>query len=425
MRRRSHQPANVKSDRLSDGRPAWFWQQPPYARGKDCPVHAEPLGNDLVRAFARAELLNEHLRAWRIARRIGQRGEPMPPTGTLHWLFTRYYQTRHFEHGVSKRAQGDYRKALNSVVELRTKSGGRIGDLPLSHVTVPLADKIYDKFLIGPDGKRYRTANLNMDLARRAWNVVRGYHPDIVPELNPFKGVHRERHVEQTKHATPEQVRALADALRDMGHAALGVTALVCFYWAQRPENVLAGHLCWSDYRGADAPHHANVFHHKTNARVLRPLGDAGGLFYPLLEARIAELPRLGTPIVLNANERGPDRRYSFSYARALVRKARIAAGLPAHVTLAACRHGGVTALRDMGATKGRRSHTAGTRRLPLRRPTPRSQNSSCSRLAAGSAGTDWERIVGMNCKTLSERHQSFPPRSLQKGRKNRDFKAA
>jgi hypothetical protein len=69
------------------------------------------------------------------------------------------------------------------------------------------------------------------------------------------------------------------------------------------------------------------------------------------LESRIAVLNRLGTPIVLNASERGPDRRYSLSYARRRVREARRKAGLPEHVTLDACRHGGLTALGDAGAT--------------------------------------------------------------------------
>ena len=69
------------------------------------------------------------------------------------------------------------------------------------------------------------------------------------------------------------------------------------------------------------------------------------------LEVRIANLARLGTPIVLNESERGPDRRYSLTYARRRVREARRAALLPEHVTLDACRHGGLTALGDAGAT--------------------------------------------------------------------------
>ena len=55
--------------------------------------------------------------------------------------------------------------------------------------------------------------------------------------------------------------------------------------------------------------------------------------------------------ILLNA-ERGGVRPYSESYADHLVQKARKLAGLPSHVTLAACRHGGMTELGDAEITE-------------------------------------------------------------------------
>ena len=71
-----------------------------------------------------------------------------------------------------------------------------------------------------------------------------------------------------------------------------------------------------------------------------------------MFELAIAELPRLGLPIVLTAGRRGPARPYSDEYAQRKVRKARIRAGLGDHVTLDACRHGGLTELGDAGATE-------------------------------------------------------------------------
>jgi hypothetical protein len=70
------------------------------------------------------------------------------------------------------------------------------------------------------------------------------------------------------------------------------------------------------------------------------------------LEAYLAELPRLGLPIVLTAGRRGPARPYSDEYAQRKVREARSRAGLGGHVTLDACRHGGLTELGDAGATE-------------------------------------------------------------------------
>ena len=80
---------------------------------------------------------------------------------------------------------------------------------------------------------------------------------------------------------------------------------------------------------------------------VLQPLEDNGTLLYPEPEAYLQTLPRLGTPIVVTKGSRGPSRPYAMVYAQARVRQARVAVGLGAHVTLDACRHGGMTELGD------------------------------------------------------------------------------
>ena len=49
---------------------------------------------------------------------------------------------------------------------------------------------------------------------------------------------------------------------------------------------------------------------------------------------------------------KGEPRPYSHSYAKRIVREARRAAGLPEHVTMTACRHGGMTELGDTELTE-------------------------------------------------------------------------
>src|SRR5262245_50180810 len=147
--------------------------------------------------------------------------------------------------------------------------------------------------------------------------------------------------------ATREEVYALAAAMRDMGEPHLGAAALICFEWLQRPENVLTGKLTWSDYRGPEHPKHVRILHHKTGEEVLQPLEVEGTLLYPELEGYLQDLPRLGFPIVVTTGSRGPSRPYAMVYAQARVRRARVAAGLGEHVTLDACRHGGMTELGD------------------------------------------------------------------------------
>jgi hypothetical protein len=61
---------------------------------------------------------------------------------------------------------------------------------------------------------------------------------------------------------------------------------------------------------------------------------------------------RLGVPIVLTPGKRGPARPYSMGHAQRCVWKAGKEAKLGSHVTLDACRHGGLTELGDAGATE-------------------------------------------------------------------------
>jgi len=147
--------------------------------------------------------------------------------------------------------------------------------------------------------------------------------------------------------ASRAEAYALAAALRKSGHPYLGAAALICFEWLQRPENIIAGKITWADYRPRAHPRHVRIFHHKTGEVVLQPLEENSRLLYPDLEAYLGGLERDTCALVVRP---GPDRvtmLYTMNYAAACVRKARAAAGLPEHVTLDACRHGGMTELGD------------------------------------------------------------------------------
>ena len=53
--------------------------------------------------------------------------------------------------------------------------------------------------------------------------------------------------------------------------------------------------------------------------------------------------------MVLHLPQRGEARPFSVPYALHLVQRARVAADLQPHITLEACRHGGLTELGDAG----------------------------------------------------------------------------
>jgi hypothetical protein len=45
----------------------------------------------------------------------------------------------------------------------------------------------------------------------------------------------------------------LARTAIDQGYPEIAAAAVICFEWLQRPENVIGGHINWTNYRGKDA----------------------------------------------------------------------------------------------------------------------------------------------------------------------------
>lgn len=332
--------------RLSDGSIAYYWRVRKKDRAAGFPIHSEVLGHDYASAVERAGMLNAYYDAWRNSRGgLGSidRGQRI---GTIKWLFERYRRSPAFAH-VSERSRPEYLRALARIEDIPTKAGGNVGRLPVASITARAVDKIYATLQNGPRGKRIRQANLSIDIARRAWKVVRRLYPSIVPMENPFEGVQKFGGSKSKVAASRAEAFALAFALKDMGEQHLGAAALICFEWLQRPENVLTGKITWADYRPPEHPNHVRIFHHKTGEVVLQPLEANGKRLYPELESFLQDLPRLGVPIVVTVGRRGPSRPYALAYAQRKVREARTRAGLGVHVTLDACRHGGMTELGD------------------------------------------------------------------------------
>ena len=186
-----------------------------------------------------------------------------------------------------------------------------------------------------------------VDVSHSRPNGALWLYPNVVGTENPFEGVLKIGGSKTKVAASCVEAHALAEALKRIGEPHLGAAALICFEWLQRSENVLTGKISWGDYRSGSHPTHVRIFHHKTGEVVFQPLEDEGRKLYPELEKYLADLPRLGVAIVVTKGSRGPSRPYAMVYAQAKVREAREQAGLGSHVTLDACRHGGMTELGE------------------------------------------------------------------------------
>jgi hypothetical protein len=360
-------PRYVRPRSLAGGQIAFYWIVPTYFRGLGCSIPNEPLGPDYAEACGddgsggRAAALNALFDEWNATRR-GQpiTGEQAPIYGSVAWLFREYKQSKAYLEKVSLRSRPDYERTMLLITDLVTKKGDKLGRRKVKSVTPVSADKIYSLIIAGPHGERLRQGEKAVALCRRAWRVVHRLYPAEfdrdVP--NPWDGVTRKRRTKQTKAAvTREQVYQFAWGAIEFGQPQAAAAAVICFEWLQRPENVLAGYLRWSDYRSAEWPNAIKIEHHKTGAVIWHPLEettDTGTVkFYEDAEQVLARLPRLGLPMILRAVSKDVSKPYSFSGMQKIVHTLRDKLKLSSTFTLDACRHGGMTELEEAALTDG------------------------------------------------------------------------
>ena len=290
--------------RLQSGQVAYYWSPRNADIAKGCTLHREALGTDYGTALARAEHLNAHLDAWRAGQGADRSLDLSPRFGTVDWWLETYYRSTAFER-LKDRTKPTYRSQLRRFTELSTTDGRRLGDLTAKSINAHAVDKIYERLGGGKSGETPRSANHTMTIAKYAWDVVQRTHPQQFGKSNPFVGLTRFSKPSSIQEATRSEAYALSDAIKSYGHPHLAIVPLVCFEWHQRPENILAGYLRWTDYRSSERPNQVRIVHHKTGEVVWHPLDENDQRFYPELEARLAELERLAIPIAVTPGKRG------------------------------------------------------------------------------------------------------------------------
>ena len=360
-------PRFVIAKTLTTGAIAFYFNVPTLYRRLGCTIPNEPLGIDYNTACGEngdggsAAALNALFDEWNAKRKGGQvTAGPIAAYGTVDWLFREYKQSKAYLEKVAPRSRPDYERTMLLVTDIVTKKGDRIGDRKIRAITPVSADKIYDIICQGSRGLRPRQGEKAVALCRRAWRVVHRLHPSQfdrdVP--NPWEGVTKHRRTKGVKPAaTRDQVYTFAWGCIEYRQPEAAAAAVICFEWLQRPENVLAGYLRWTDYRSKEWPNAIKIEHHKTGAVVWHPLEEEteAGLvkFYEDAEAVIAKLPRRGVPMILRQVKNGITKPFSFSGMQKIVHTMRDKLGLPATFTLDACRHGGMTELEEAELTDG------------------------------------------------------------------------
>lgn len=357
-------PRNVIAKRLASKRIAFYYNLPTRYRKLNCNVSNEPLGTDYAVACERAVTLNGLFDEWDATRKgLPVSGTNEPKIGSVDWLFREYKASKAYTQKVELRSRRDYEWAMQQLCDALTKKNDRIGSRSVKSISPRAADKLYERLLVGPNGKRPRTAEKIVKLCRKAWRVVHRLFPDEFDRQvpNPWLGVTLETRTKATKPAvTREQVYEFAWGCIERGQPEPAGVAVICFEWLQRPENVIGGHIKWADYRSPTAPTIIRVAHHKTGTVAPHPLEDDGVKFYAEAEEVLSHIPRRGVPMILREPRKfknGTDREPAMLFARPtmqhIVQRLRKEIGLPPYFTLDACRHGGMTELEEAELTDG------------------------------------------------------------------------
>jgi hypothetical protein len=409
-------PRYVIAKPLASGATGFYFNVPLRYRHMGCTIPNEPLGNDYTMACGpdgqggRAAALNGLFDEWVKIKN----GEPVESTtryGTVDWLFREYKTSDGYLERVALRSRPDYERTMLLLADWVTKGGDRVGGRSIKSITPLSTEKLYKRIIEGPHGVRLRQGEKLVILCRRAWSVVQRLHPDAfnkdVP--NPWTGVTMKRRAKKIKAAVDrDTVYEFSWKAIEAGYPEPAAAAVICFEWLQRPENVLAGCITWSDYRGREAPTAIKVEHHKTGAVVWHPLEErtAEGVvkFYGDAESVLAHLPRRGVPLILKARRAGGVDPYRPNHMAKLVRRLADQLGLPATFTLDACRHGGMTELEEAELTTGQGRALSGHR---------------TDRAYSGYAKATMERALAATRKRHAHRLANEQSTSIQNGGQN------
>lgn len=143
-------PRYCRRKPLKNGRWAYFFEPPTWARKQSCPVKAEALGAERVAAVERAEnVLLPAFDSWR-SRGLTDMVPAFPVPGTFDWLVC-VFKTHQKWKEIDHKTQRFYEQGLALFANHKLKDGSRAGSKQITNFTKGFVDAIYAKLLVVED----------------------------------------------------------------------------------------------------------------------------------------------------------------------------------------------------------------------------------------------------------------------------------
>jgi hypothetical protein len=355
-------PRYVRRKRLKAGW-GYFFDPPTWARRADCTVKAEPLGTDYAAAVMKAEtVLLPAFDSWRSGGVTdGNIGRILPMSGTLDWVFSEYRADRRYT-ALDVRTKRNHEVGFRLVGHYVMKDGRRLGTMPAASITTAITDALYEKLLVGKDGRERRTTvNHAMKTCRRAWNVAARRNPGKLPAVNPFARMGLVSFDRETPTASYAELQAFRVKAVEMKLPSLATAALVAWEWLQRETDIFAT-FDVTHYRPKERPNAVRVVHAKTREENWIPLFDDNGVpLYPELMAELDAIKKErigGLMLTRDWGNRGPwptwptPDEIDLTHMSRKVKEVIRAAGLRDELTFTSFRHGGFTEAADSDLTE-------------------------------------------------------------------------
>jgi hypothetical protein len=385
-------PRYCRRKPLKNGRWAYFFEPPTWARKQGCQIEPEALGQDYAAAVERAEnVLLPAFDSWR-SRGLAQTAPAASVPGSFDWLvgiFKAHQKWKEIDH----KTQRLYEQGLALFADHKLKDGTRAGSKQLSQFGKAFVDAVYAKLLVVKEKdaegntierERRRFANAAMTACRRAWFVGQRAQEKLVPAVNPFsrmglKARSPGKPVRETPTATWEELVAFRAAARKLGYNSVATAALVAWEWLQREEHVF-GAFEISHYRPKERPNSVKIVHPKNGEEAWWPLFDeTGETLFPELMAELDAIKKtMVSGLVFRRDHKHRKsatplpwitERKDLRYLRSVVKEIVVAAGIRGELSFTSFRHGGFTEGADSDLTDAE-LRAAGRHRSARQLPT-------------------------------------------------------